>query len=70
MSFVAITDTSGNLPSERIRRADLKVIAFPYFINGREYTCLDTDSFNGDAFYAQIKDGMKVTLTVASEMPA
>ena len=66
MSFVAITDTSGNLPNERIRKADLKVIAFPYFINGKEYTCLDTDSFCGDAFYAQIKDGMKVTTSQIS----
>lgn len=66
MSFVAITDTSGNLPSERIREAGLEVIAFPYFIDGREYTCLDTDSFNGDAFYAQIKDGMKVTTSQIS----
>ncbi len=66
MRFVAITDTSGNLPSERIRKADLKVIAFPYFIDGREYTCLDTDSFSGDAFYARIKDGMQVTTSQIS----
>ena len=66
MRFVAMTDTSGNLPTERIRQADLKVIAFPYFINGKEYTCLDTDSFCGDAFYAQIKDGMKVTTSQIS----
>lgn len=66
MGFVAITDTSGNLPNEEIRKADLKVIAFPYFINGKEYTCLDTDSFNGDAFYAQIKDGMEVTTSQIS----
>ena len=29
MRFVAVTDTSGNLPTERIREADLKIIAFP-----------------------------------------
>ena len=66
MRFVAITDTSGNLPNEQVQKADLKVIAFPYFINGREYTCLDSDSFCGDAFYAQIKDGMKVTTSQIS----
>ncbi len=66
MSFVAITDTSGNLPNEQVQKADLKVIAFPYFINGKEYACLDSDSFCGDAFYAQIKDGMKVTTSQIS----
>ena len=66
MRFVAITDTSGNLPSDWIRRADLKIIAFPYFIDGREYTCLDTDAFDGDAFYARIKEGLKVTTSQIS----
>ena len=66
MRFVAVTDTSGNLPTARIREADLKLIAFPYFIDGKEYTCLDTDSFDGDAFYARIKSGMKVTTSQIS----
>ncbi len=66
MRFVAVTDTSGNLPTRRIRKADLKIIAFPYFIDGREYTCLDTDSFHGDEFYARIKAGLKVTTSQIS----
>lgn len=66
MRFVAVTDTSGNLPTQRIREADLKLIAFPYFIDGEEFTCLDTDSFDGDAFYARIKAGMKVTTSQIS----
>ena len=61
MRFVAVTDTSGNLPTRRIRKADLKIVAFPYYIDGQEYTCLDTDSFHGDEFYARIKNGMEVT---------
>ena len=66
MRFVAVTDTSGNLPTERIREADLKIIAFPYFIDGEEFTCLDTTSFDGDAFYARIKAGMTVTTSQIS----
>ena len=66
MRFVAVTDTSGNLPTRRIRKADLKIIAFPYFIDGQEYTCLDTDSFSGDEFYARIKGGMAVTTSQIS----
>ena len=66
MRFVAVTDTSGNLPTRRIRKADLKIIAFPYFIDGQEYTCLDTDSFHGDEIYARIKEGLKVTTSQIS----
>ena len=66
MRFAAITDTSGNLPTSMIKEAGLEIIAFPYFIDGREYTCLDTDSFHGDEFYARIKSGMKVTTSQIS----
>ena len=66
MRFAAITDTSGNLPTRMIKEAGLEIIAFPYFIDGREYTCLDTDSFHGDEFYARIKSGMKVTTSQIS----
>ena len=66
MRFVAITDTSGNLPTGRLSEAGLKLIAFPYFIDGREYTCLDTDAFDGDAFYARIKNGLQVSTSQIS----
>jgi DegV family protein with EDD domain len=66
MRFIAVTDTSGNLPSDRIRKAGLELIAFPYFIDGRAYTCLDTESFHGDDYYAKIKAGMKVTTSQIS----
>lgn len=66
MRFAAITDTSGNLPTRMIKEAGLEIIAFPYFIDGQEYTCLDTDSFHGDEFYARIKSGMKVTTSQIS----
>ena len=66
MRFAAITDTSGNLPTSMIKEAGLEIIAFPYFIDGKEYTCLDTDSFHGDEFYARIKSGMKVTTSQIS----
>ena len=61
MRFAAVTDTSGNLPNLLVRKAKLHVIAFPYFIDNKEYTCLDSDSFHGDDFYARIKDGVTVT---------
>lgn len=66
MSFVVLTDTSSNLQNRQVREYDLKVIPFPYYINGQEYTCLDSDSFSGDAFYAEIKKGVHVTTSQIS----
>ena len=61
MNFTVVTDTSANLLNRQIRDYGLQVIPFSYFIEGRECTCLDTDAFNGEAFYALLKNGTKVT---------
>ena len=66
MSFDVLTDTSGNLTNETVRSCGLKVIPFPYFFEGKEYTCLDTDSFSGDEFYKRIKGGLAVTTSQIS----
>ena len=63
MSFVVLTDTSGNLPNRKIADYDLKVIPFTYTIDGRDYTCTDTEAFDGDAFYERIRKGVTVTTT-------
>ncbi|MBQ1820237.1 MAG: DegV family protein [Clostridia bacterium] len=55
MQFVAVTDTSGNLPSPLAREHDLKMIPFAYFIGEERFTCLDTETFDSEAFYAQLK---------------
>lgn len=55
MQFVAITDTSGNLPTRTAREHDIKMIPFAYYIDGERFTCLDTESFDGDAFYSMLK---------------
>ena len=64
MQFVAVTDTSGNLPSRMAQDHDLKMIPFAYFINGERFTCLDTESFDGDAFYALLKDTAVTTTQI------
>ena len=61
MSFVVVTDTSGNLPSSRVRKAGLHLIPFSYYIDEKEYSCTDTEAFDGDEFYARIKGGLAVT---------
>ena len=55
MQFVAISDTSGNLPTAAVRAHDIKMIPFAYYIDGERFTCLDTESFDGDAFYTLLK---------------
>lgn len=62
MSFVVATDTSGNLPTRTAQAYDLKIIPFAYFYGGARYTCEDTDAFDGDAFYALLKN-TEVTTT-------
>ena len=61
MNFVVMTDTSSNLPTSLVREYDLKEIAFSYFIEGKEYQCLDTAAFDAEDYYAKIKKGMRVT---------
>lgn len=56
MQFIAVTDTSGNLPTPLAKEYDLKMIPFAYYIDGERFTCLDTESFDGDAFYALLKN--------------
>ena len=54
--FVTVTDTSGNLPTPLVRERDIKMIPFSYFIGEERFTCLDTEAFDGDAFYALLKN--------------
>lgn len=55
MQFIAATDTSGNLPTRTAQEYDIRMIPFAYYIDGERFTCLDTESFDGDAFYALLK---------------
>ena len=60
MSFTVVTDTSGNLLNNHVKAYNLKIIPFSYYINGEEYSCLDTDQFDGDSFYSMLNKGTKV----------
>lgn len=63
MHFIVATDTSGNLPTKTARERGLHIIPFAYFIEGERFTCTDTDAFDGDAFYALLKNNTAVTTT-------
>ena len=61
MSFSIVTDTSANLPTPWLKQHDVTVIPFHYTVNGREMACLDTEAFNGAAFYTAMRNGTAVT---------
>ena len=59
--FTILTDTSANL--DRIWLEEHRVLAIPfhYFVNGEDRTCLDTERFDGAAFYEAMRQGEKIT---------
>ena len=61
MSFVVATDTSSNLPTPLVRENDIREVALSYYYEGEEHQCLDTEAFDGDAYYDRIRKGLRVT---------
>ena len=61
MSFVIVTDTSSNLPTPYLKEHCVEVIPFTYHINGQEYACMDTESFDGPAYYDILRSGTRIT---------
>ncbi len=61
MSFVIVTDTSSNLPTPYLKEHGVEVISFTYHINGQEYACMDTESFDGPAYYGILRSGTRIT---------
>jgi len=61
MSFAVVTDTSANLLNRHVFDRNIGVVPFSYHIQGESFTCLDTDAFDGDAFYDSIRSGVEVS---------
>ena len=55
MRFAVVTDTSGNLQNQQIQEYGLTVIPFLYAYDGKEHTCLDSETFDGEAYYKMLK---------------
>ena len=66
MSFTVFTDTSANLPTPLCRERNIKVLPFSYHIDGNTFTCLNTENFDGAAFYGSIRRGTVVTTSLIS----
>ena len=61
MSFAVVTDTSANLPAPLTEEKEITVIPFSYFYEGEEHTCIDTEAFDGKAYYDLMREGTLVT---------
>ena len=59
--YAIITDTSSNLPTPLLREKQIGVLPFSYYVEGEEQQCLDTEAFDGHAYYQAIRDGREVT---------
>ena len=60
MSFTIVTDTSANLPTAMLKERDIHVIPYHYSIGEKQYSCLDTDGFDGKRFYKAMRLGADV----------
>ena len=60
MSFVILTDTSANLPTAFLKENQISVVPFTYSIKDKEYSCLDTEGFDGRKFYQAMRMGAKI----------
>lgn len=61
MAYKIFTDTSANLPTEMAKELNVGIIPFSYYIEGDENECMDTETFDGPKFYADMAKGKKVT---------
>lgn len=66
MSFAVMTDSSANLPGELVKKYDLSVIPFHYYVNGEGFTYVDSESFDAESFYQQIREGLVVNTSLVS----
>ncbi len=65
--FSIITDASGNLPGFIIKRCEITVMPFPYFINGVEYSSADIDAFDADKYYSEMKNSEITTSQICPQ---
>lgn len=60
MSFIIISDTSANIPTALLKERDIYVIPYHYSIGDKQYSCLDTEGFDGKRFYKAMRLGADI----------
>ena len=66
MSFAILTDTSANLPTPLLEKHGITVVPFSYSYDGAEHFCLDTETFDGAAYYGAMRKGTVVTTSLVN----
>ena len=66
MSFAILTDTSANLPTPLLEKHGITVVPFSYSYDGAEHICLDTETFDGAAYYGAMRKGTVVTTSLVN----
>ncbi len=61
MSFAIITDSPANVPMSFVKKEDITVIPFSYYLGEKEYLTTDFEAFASSEYYQKIRDGEKVT---------
>ena len=60
MSFTILTDTSANIPTSLLKKREIYVIPYYYSIGEKQYSCLDTEGFDGEKFYKAMRLGADI----------
>ncbi len=60
MSFTILTDTSANLPTSLLKEHGINIIPYHYSIGDKQYSCLDTEGFDGKKFYKAMRLGADI----------
>lgn len=60
MSFTILTDTSANIPTSLLKEHDIYVIPYYYSIGEKQFSCLDTEGFDGEKFYKAMRLGADI----------
>lgn len=66
MSFSILTDTSSNLPTPLLQQHHIAVAPFSYTYDGKEHVCMDTESFDGNAYYDAMRAGTVVATSLVN----
>lgn len=61
MAFSVITDTAGNLPRRIVDGLGIIALPLTYHIDGEDRVCDDIEAFDGEAFYARLRNGENIT---------
>ena len=65
MAFRIWTDTSANLPAPLCEKLGIGVVPFHFIHNGgAEQSCLDTEAFPYEEYYADLKSGGTATTSM------